>query len=442
MKRRIVTARTHGVVAGQAFAEDEGRRLTVTTACKVAGARRFRYEVTLASSHDPETKCIHFEVDAPFDVTPPDLADAALLLSVFPALHHGGELAIKGTVSRRLARHVVELQAIWSMARPDLYRPFRLVADGIESEVRPVNERAIMPLTGGLDSMLTLCRHTDPARPLGPATERVEAALFLPGFAPRPDRRPEYGAATEAVRRIAALRGLPLAAAETNFCEVVRLVPFASATLLSGALTLFSSGFGRGLIGASVPYLHPFYRFYGSTPWIDPLCSSGAMSIRDDGTDMRRVEKAAAIGRYPEMLEHLIVCFDVEGLTGNCGRCEKCLRTMLSFLAVGAEMPRAFPQEIELDRIGRRLGFLSAWSFARHTLQAAAAMGIRHPALARLRSRYRVKRAKYEARKLLTRLVPPLDLLKRDAYVPLWLVARRARRGRRLPREPWYCPTA
>jgi hypothetical protein len=437
--QRTRSARRHGGVAGFPFAEDEERRLTLAWDCERRGRGRFLARVQLESNAGEPPRTLRFDVDSPFEVEPPALADAALLLSLFPALLHGGHLHVEGDVSRRLARNLIDLQALWIAARPERYRPFRLGAtrfvDAEPAAGAGAND-AIMPLSGGVDSMLTLCRHTDPERPLGGAGVDLRACLFLPGFSPPPHRRDAYPVAIGAVRRIAELRGLPLAVAETNYPEVVPFQEDNHGAFLAGALHLFASRFRIGLIASSVHHLYPVLPYYGSSPQLDPFCSSGAMEIRNDGGDLQRDEKCAALGRYPDVLDSLIVCFGFEGHDRNCCRCEKCTRTMLNFLAAGEAVPeKAFPKGIELARIGDKLGVVIPQGTAGVSLRSARALGVRHPALARLRRRYRVKRAKRALRSALTWLLPGVDLLQRDYLVPRWLSERRARAAGRARRR-------
>jgi hypothetical protein len=75
---------------------------------------------------------------------------------------------------------------------------------------------------------------------------------------------------------------------------------------------------------------------WGSHPALDPLWSSSAVTVVHDGAETTRSDKVAAIARHQVVLDHLRVCWENPGGAYNCGRCEKCLRTMISLRAVGA----------------------------------------------------------------------------------------------------------
>lgn len=51
------------------------------------------------------------------------------------------------------------------------------------------------------------------------------------------------------------------------------------------------------------------------------------------------------------MVDHLRVCWAGANLGENCGECEKCIRTMLNFWAVGEEIPSAFPTRLTPERV-------------------------------------------------------------------------------------------
>jgi hypothetical protein len=92
-----------------------------------------------------------------------------------------------------------------------------------------------------------------------------------------------------------------------------------------------------------IPNLMP----YGSHPLLNPNYSSSDMRIRHEGIHLSRFEKTKIISDWDLALQHLRVCNDTNyyhpGML-NCGKCEKCIRTMLALLACGVlEKTGAFP---------------------------------------------------------------------------------------------------
>lgn len=74
---------------------------------------------------------------------------------------------------------------------------------------------------------------------------------------------------------------------------------------------------------------------WGSHPLLDPFYSSAHVAIEHNGLEMSRFAKTAVVAGWPEGLRHVNVCVSPDAAGENCGRCEKCLRTMLALTALG-----------------------------------------------------------------------------------------------------------
>jgi hypothetical protein len=79
----------------------------------------------------------------------------------------------------------------------------------------------------------------------------------------------------------------------------------------------------------------------GSHPALDGLFSSQRIAIIHDGGRFSRLEKVRDLANWPAALEALRVCPARLEDGGNCGKCEKCLRTRLELLAAGIEQTSA-----------------------------------------------------------------------------------------------------
>src|SRR5262249_54154050 len=69
---------------------------------------------------------------------------------------------------------------------------------------------------------------------------------------------------------------------------------------------------------------------WGSHPLLDPLWSTESLALSHDGCEARRLEKVQLIAGSPIALSTLRVCWENPDNAYNCGRCEKCLRTMIA----------------------------------------------------------------------------------------------------------------
>jgi hypothetical protein len=102
-----------------------------------------------------------------------------------------------------------------------------------------------------------------------------------------------------------------------------------------------------------VPNLMP----YGSHPLLNPNYSSSELRIRHQGIALSRFAKTRLISDWDVALQHLRVCNHFKSYQKgilNCGKCEKCVRTMLALLASRSlEKASAFPtREVTAELIG------------------------------------------------------------------------------------------
>jgi hypothetical protein len=74
--------------------------------------------------------------------------------------------------------------------------------------------------------------------------------------------------------------------------------------------------------------------------------SSEAFTVIHDGASDGRVDKINLVAEWPEALAHLRVCWEGHDPDRNCGRCEKCVRTILGFRANGHALPSSFEYDV------------------------------------------------------------------------------------------------
>lgn len=119
--------------------------------------------------------------------------------------------------------------------------------------------------------------------------------------------------------------------------------------LVSAALSAVGHAFAKRLDSVSIASDYTLQQSvpHGSHPFLDSYYSSFDMSVHHEMFTMSRYEKVRLISDSEQMLANLRVCnmFNryQEGAL-NCGKCEKCIRTMLALLAMGKlEQTSAFP---------------------------------------------------------------------------------------------------
>jgi hypothetical protein len=186
--------------------------------------------------------------------------------------------------------------------------------------------------SGGVDSCYTVLKHA----------QEVSHLVLIHGLEITLDNEPLFEEARRSAAAFAADMGLTLAPVRTNLRELAaahRLGNhlFHGAILAGAALT---AGHATSYLASSSTYARLIP--WGSHPLLDPLWSTEACLLVHDGAEARRTEKVALLAGCPPALRTLRVCLE-NGARYNCGRCEKCLRTMVTLHLLGVEAPTLPP---------------------------------------------------------------------------------------------------
>lgn len=282
--------------------------------------------------------------------------DFALLGHFFHLMRHGGAVRIEGPVSPSLLANLEELNACWARWCPGDFRGLRLVAPDAQ-ELSPPGAETACTFSGGLDACYTLWRHVGPGALLPadvPALWRKRAitgALLFHGLdIPLKDAAGFARARARAQRLVDGVK-VELLTAATNYRSLLPCYwEYQYATVLAAGLHVFSGRFATGLIASSRDYAHLLMP-HGSTPLGNPLMSSRRLRVVLDGSESTRIEKCRGLLTWPLALKHLRVCWEGAERDGNCGRCEKCIRTILNFRVAGGRNLPCFPDEISDKQI-------------------------------------------------------------------------------------------
>jgi hypothetical protein len=287
--------------------------------------------------------------------------DALVCVGLLPSMLRGEPLTLPKSlpVDGLLLDHLDQLQEIflaWASHWRLNLRRIPIEATRGDSVGPPAN-RVLSFFSGGVDGTYTAIRNRD----------TITTALLLRGIDMQLANEELWPQAEASATRLAQHFGLPLATLTTN----VRYLGYHSglkwADHFQGAALAaigHALGYGRVLVAAtsSLADLGP----YGSHPLTDPLWSSSTTTIVHEGA-VPRTEKIRAIGSDPVVMEVLRVCWRDSGY--NCGRCGKCLRTMVALHLLGIAAP-TFPERIDWRAVGEiRLGDPSEWSFFRGLLE-------------------------------------------------------------------------
>jgi hypothetical protein len=248
----------------------------------------------------------------------------------------GHSLALEGEVSAELIRgssKALGVYTSWGLSHP------QDAAWG----VRPRREQAVPRsapsaaafFSGGVDSFYTLIRNHS-KYPSG-HPRRIRTLLLLQGLDISLDDPSLFDQVRAAARTVATRFGCRLVCIATNarlLTVGVDWVAYGHAPCLMAAAHFVAASNDAVYVPAA--YAADEVQPNAVHPVTDHLWSSEGLDVVHDGADASRGEKVALISKTPEALAHLRVCWRNPEGAYNCGRCEKCLRTMFDLSISGA----------------------------------------------------------------------------------------------------------
>lgn len=271
---------------------------------------------------------------------------------IIPALYFGERrLALDEAICPRLKEGLETVMALmhhWTNGR---FMPLRIDAPVAQTAMHQDRHRhAAIFLSGGMDSLAALKRIRDNYAPTHPGYPRD--ALLVHGFdiggvIERGAKYPVFERAKAAMVPVAADAGLSLIPVYTNIRHLcdnrdLWLNQFFGA-VLAAAVHIFSPRINLAWLASSydIPHLHPC----GSHPLLDPAYGSLDLRISHRDVGLSRMEKLKIVADWDVAFQNFRVCLANMPDKLNCGRCEKCVRTMLELEAMGLlHKTRAFEE--------------------------------------------------------------------------------------------------
>ncbi|MGC3979748.1 MAG: hypothetical protein QM808_00630 [Steroidobacteraceae bacterium] len=308
----------------------------------------------------------------------PSSLDGFAFAVILHAMKQGKPLQIHGPVTRQALCNLEELQQAWSLWRPNHYHHIDIDADEVIDRLPAVGNKAICAFSGGLDSTFTALRHR--LKLAGSGSYDVRSMLMVQGFDIGFDNDDYFERAVERARPFVERLNVDMRFITTNSENpLFQDWEDSHGAELACCLHQFADEFQYGLIGSTKPY-DGLVLPYGSNPATDHLLSGGGFAIVHDGSGFSRTAKAEVVSRYDFAVEQLRVCYAGKLQYKNCGRCEKCLRTYLNFLAAGNDKPACFDRFPDLEQIANIKTYSQA-QLAELTsiVEHAARKGIRAP---------------------------------------------------------------
>ena len=297
---------------------------------------------------------VYFESTAGFAEDLRPNANAFLLAGVLPAMLHGERrVYIDGQVCPELRNGLTTVMQQFQMWHgKETCHPIAIEASqGFIPGIPRTRGRAASFQSGGVDALATL-RSNRLDIPLDhPAS--IKDCLMIYGFdlgASATSQNPEaFEYARKRLAKLGESEHFALIPVYTNAFylddDIASQFWFYSGITLAAVAHSFASRISTARIASSESALGEEVAG-GSHPLLDPNYSSADLRIIYDGFRFSREEKVRLISQWDAGLQNLRVCWDASRTadTLNCGRCEKCLRTMTQLLVFDKLKDcRAFP---------------------------------------------------------------------------------------------------
>jgi hypothetical protein len=291
---------------------------------------------------DQPAREIYIETDKKFAEDISCNPHAFLVGCIIPAMHFGEKRILLETELcpglREGLKTVMALIKDWSGGT---YRPLD-IETRISSAVRRSNghRRAGMFLSGGIDSLATLRANKMNFPEQHPGA--IKDCLLIHGFdiggvIKRGMKYHVFNRAKAAMSLVAEDANVTLIPVYTNIrhlCDErdLWLNKFFGSVLAAVAHT-FDSRLGLVYIASSydIPNLAPC----GSHPLLDPEYSSFDLTIKHTDLALSRLDKLKIVADWDVAFQNFRVCLANVKDRLNCGKCEKCVRTMTELLSIG-----------------------------------------------------------------------------------------------------------
>jgi hypothetical protein len=265
-------------------------------------------------------------------------ADPFVAALLIPSMALGESLIVDAAVSPRLLRTLPKIMAFYHDWDPK-YKPIKVRTSKERQESDSVSKANALFFSGGVDSFYALTKLTEQT------VERnlLSHLIFVHGFDIKLNDNMLFERSYAAVKDIASYYGKKLVLVSTNIRAITdKYVDWGNwyGSVMASVALCFNGFFDHVYIASD---LAPGEGKLGSHPDLDPLWSTQTSNIVHCFPGISRLEKARALANNPMAQKHLRVCWENRNGAYNCGRCNKCVRTMLALYLAGALSNFNFP---------------------------------------------------------------------------------------------------
>lgn len=296
-----------------------------------------------------------------FDYMPAS-ADPFFPAILIPAMISGKQLDIKAPLSAKMRKNQNTIQSVFASWYPEDFKYIRITAGNYIEKGPPKLKPNATFFSLGVDSMYSMLKHIPP-HTLS-AEKKVSSLIYMKGLELPLSvySKGQDQAVIDDIHRVALHYDQELIVGETNLRDVFPLVweqYYSGPGLAATGLSL-----SKGFTNIYIPSSHSYANLSPnpSSPLVDYLWSNEEVSIVHDGAEIERARKiATVIAQDAFAMNNLRVCVNNEGGSYNCGKCWKCIRTMVTLKIINRladsssfphELPDNFYRELRTYKTG------------------------------------------------------------------------------------------
>ena len=317
----------------------------------VAGGKRVRLEARIKfvdTDADYPADTLYFETRSDCGAMfAADTYDAFFIIGLYLAMYHKTPLRIRGNVSKKLYKNATwYIQKILCDFSVDL-APVDVIVDGF-APTKGTGRLISTGISCGVDSLATIydrfVKETD-------RDYRINSLFIFNcgthGNFDSPDTQIIFKSRVKRAVAVADELGLPLVVVDTNLhrfrnqrnkATVMFLSMYACVLSLQNAVKRYyiPSGCSYQGIKDYGDRAHHNDLATACDSYLIPLIQSERTELIVDGCQRRRVDKIEDLTNWAIARKYLNVCLLQKGAdTTNCGKCSKCLRTLLALEILG-----------------------------------------------------------------------------------------------------------
>ena len=275
----------------------------------------------------------------------PVVYDAFIIASWRFLIENATTLEVNGPVSTQFIRNLRSFNEIYCY-KNNKFSHFKIIAkkylDNIAYETKH-QRKSLLAYSRGVDATFSLMRHSKKFGILSQYEKyNVSDILLVHGFDVHSNNIESFSKLSESFNKVLKRYKLNLIKVRTNIKD------FSFQDWESGYVAMLSSIFHQmhnkyslGIFGSTLPGEYTNF-LDASRPDAINLLSNPLMKVCIDGSGYDRIQKLMIIAKNKFLVSDLRFCWQGLDSTGNCGVCEKCLRTKLNFLAAGLPLPKIY----------------------------------------------------------------------------------------------------